>query len=302
MRIFLTGATGFVGSLILTELQSAGHQVLGLTRSESGARKLAAAGAEVHYGTIEDLDSLRAAADRVDAVIHTAFDHDFTTYAANCEKDRAAILAMGSVLHGSPRPLIITSATGMGDVGEGRPAVEHVFNADYPIPRVASELAGHVLLQSGVDVRVVRLPQVHDTVKQGLITPYVEHARKAGSVGYLGEGNDCWSAAHVTDVARLYVRVLEAGRMGARYHAVAEERVMFRHIAEAVAAGLGLPPVSLSTAEAEAHFGWLSIFIGLDKSASSDWTREQLGWEPIGPTLLSDLRAMNYTSSEQGKA
>ena len=296
MRIFLTGATGFIGARILPELLASGHQVLGLTRSDAGARTLAAAGAQAHRGTLEELDSLRAGAEQADAVIHTAFDHDFANFVANCEKDRRVITALGSVLKGSDRPLLITSGVAIGDDGTGGPAREEVFNAAHAVPRIASEQAGNALLEAGVDVRIVRLPQVHDTVKQGLISPYIENAREKGVVGYLGEGSNRWSAAHVGDVARLYALVLDRGRKGARYHAVAEEGVALRRIAETVATGLGLPAVSLSAADAPAYFGWLSIFAGLDMRASSAWTREQLGWEPAGPTLIADLEAMDYAS------
>lgn len=296
MRVFLTGATGFIGSRIAPQLLAAGHQVLGLTRSDSGARTLAESGVEAHLGTLEDLGSLRAGAEQADAVIHTAFDHDFANYAANCEKDRRVIAAIGEVLHGSDRPLLITSATAMGETGPGRPALESVFNAEHSIPRIATEQAGEALLQTGVDVRTVRLPQVHDPVKQGLISPYIEHARAKGTVAYIGDGSDRWCAGHVRDVARLYVLALEKGQGGARYHAVGEEGVRFRNIAQAVAEGLNLPIVSLSREQAPAHFGWLSIFAGVDRSASSDWTRRQLGWYPGGPGLVADLQAMDYAA------
>jgi len=295
MRVFLSGATGFIGSRIVPELLAAGHQVLGLTRSDAGAQSLAAAGAEAHRGDLEDLDSLRAGAERADAVIHTAFDHDFAHFVANCEKDRRAIAALGAALRGSDRPLLITSGTGIGDAGPGRAATEDVFNANYPNPRIASEQAGNVLLEAGVDVRVVRLPQVHDTVKQGLISPFVEMSRQNGVVTYIDDGANRWPAAHVLDVAKLYALVLDQGYKGARYHAVAEEGVTMRTIAEVVAAGLGLPAVSLSSAEAPAHLGWFAMFGGLDMLASSAWTRAQLGWEPTGPGLIADLQAMNYS-------
>jgi len=294
MRIFLTGATGFVGSHILPELLAAGHAVIGLTRSERGARQLAEAGAEPHFGALADPASLRAGAERADAVIHTAFDHDFSNYLANCQADADVISLLGSVLRGSDRPLIVTSATGMGDPGDGGPALESIFDADHPIPRVATERAANAALEMGVDVRVVRLPQVHDTVKQGLISPYIDHARAARSVAYIGDGTNRWCAAHVGDVARLYALVLAEGERGARYHAVAEEGVAFRQIAEAVAAGLGLPLASLTPGEAPEHLGWLTMFVGIDMVASSAWTRAQLGWEPDGPGLLADLAAMDY--------
>ena len=297
MRVFLTGATGFIGSHIVPELLAAGHQVLGLTRSDTGLRSLAAAGAEPHRGTLEDLGGLRAGAEKADAVIHTAFDHNFSNMVENCEKDRRVIAALGSVLQGSDRPLLITSGVALGDAGDGRPANEAVFNALHPIPRIASEQAANALLEVGVDVRVVRLPQVHDTAKQGLVTPFIEHSREKGSVAYIGQGNNRWSAGHVLDVAKLYVLALDRGRKGARYHAVAEEGVAMSDIAEAVAAGLGLPTLSLSTEDAPAYFGWMSIFAGLGMQASSDWTREQLDWNPTGPGLIEDLQAMHYSKS-----
>lgn len=295
MRIFLTGATGFVGSRIIPKLLAAGHDVLGLTRSQSGSHQLEADGARPHFGTIEDLESLQEGAAKADAVIHSAFDHNFAAYAANCEKDHRAITGLGAALQGSDRPLIVTSATVLGDSGDGEPAREAVFNANAPIPRVATEIAARSVLASGVDVRIVRLPQVHDPVKQGLITFYIEHARASGLVGYVGEGEDGWSAAHVSDVAQMYAAVLERGARGEIYHAVGEAGVAFRRIAEAVSAGLNLPLVSLSPGEAEAHFGWLAMYIGRNGAASNDWTRTRLGWEPTGPGLIDDLLAMDYS-------
>ena len=297
MRVFLTGATGFIGSHIVPELLAAGHQVLGLTRSDAGARSLVAAGAEAHRGTLEDLDSLRAGARQADAVIHTAFDHDFSNFVANCEKDSRAIEALGSALRGSNRPLLITSGTGIGSAGTGQPATEDVFNPDHPNPRTASELMGNIVLQTGVNLSVVRLPQVHDTVKQGLITPFVAISREKGVAAYVGDGLNRWPAAHVLDVARLYVLALEKGETGARYHAVAEEGVAVREITEAVAAGLNVPVVSLSPEEAQAHFGWLAMFAGLDLPASSALTRARLGWRPEGPGLIADLKRMEYSEA-----
>lgn len=294
MRVFLTGATGFIGSRIVPELIGAGHQVLGLNRSDAGARSLEAAGAEPYRGDIENLDSLRAGAAQADAVIHTAFDHDFSNFVANCQKDGRVITAMGEVLKGSERPLIITSGVGMGAGKPGAPALESVLDRDHPNPRIASEEAAEALRVEGVDVRVVRLPQVHDTEKQGLISPLIDVARQKGVAAYVGDGANRWSAGHVTDVARLYRLALDKGTKNARYNAVAEEGVTAREIAEAVAQGLGVPTVSLTPEEATAHFGWLGIFVGLDMAASSAWTREALGWTPEGPGLIADLRAMDY--------
>lgn len=297
MRIFLTGATGFIGSRIVPELIAAGHQVLGMTRSESGAAWLTGAGAEAHHATLEDLGSIRAGAANADAVIHTAFDHDFSNFVANCEKDRRVIAALGSVLKGSNRPLLITSGTGIGQpAGYGGLAREDVENFDHPNPRIASEQEGKAQREAGVNVSVMRLPQVHDTEKQGLITPFIEISRQKGLVGYLGEGTNRWPAAHVDDVARLYRLAIERAENGARYNAVAEEGVAVRDIAAVLAEGLKLPLKSLTPDEAQAHFGWLGMFAGLDLSASSKHTRERLGWNPTGPSLLDDLRHMNYSA------
>lgn len=294
MRIFLTGATGFIGSRILNELLAAGHQVTGLARSEASALALQTAGADVQYGTLEEPRSLLEAVTRCDAVIHTAFDHDFSRFVENCEKDQRIILAIGAALQGSRRPLIITSGTAMGDIGNGLPASEMHFNPAHPNPRAASERAGNQLLDAGVDVRVVRLPQVHDTTRQGLLTYYIAHAAEKGVVAVVGDGNNCWSAAHISDVTALYLRVLEQGLAGRRYHAVAEEAIPSLRIAEVVAEKLHLPLQSLSADRAAAHFGWFAAFARMDLRATSVWTRQQLNWQPTGPGLLDDLRHLNY--------
>ena len=297
MRVFLTGATGFIGSRVLPELIAAGHQVLGLARSDAGARWLQEAGADVHRGTLEDPDSLAGGAAQADAVIHTAFDHDFSQFVANCQKDRRVIAAMGQVLAGSDRPLIITSGTGIGSPGPGRLATEDVVDWAHPVPRIASEQEGAEQGARGVSVAVMRLPQVHDTVRQGLITPLGELARAKGVSAYVGDGANRWPAAHVTDVARLYRLALERHEAGARYHAVAEEGMPLRRIAEAIGAGLGVPAVWLPPAAAPGHFGWRAGFAGLDLPASSAWTRERLGWQPAGPGLMADLGAMDYAAA-----
>jgi len=297
MRIFLTGATGFIGLRIVPELLAAGHQVIGMTRSDEGARALTAAGVEVHRGQLEDLDSLRDGAAKADAVIHTAFDHDFSNFVANCEKDSRVIKALGSALLGSSRPLLITSGTGMGSTVPGQPATEDVFNIEHPNPRSASEIAGAEMLDAGVAVSVMRLPQVHDTVKQGLVTPLIEVARAKGVSAYVGEGLSRFPAAHVLDVARLYRLAIEKREPGARYHAVDEEGVSARDIAQAIGDGLGLPVKSIPPSEAADHFGWLGGFVGLDMLSSSKWTRKVLGWQPSGPSLLDDLRQMDYSAA-----
>lgn len=294
MRIFLTGATGFIGSALVPELIRAGHHVLGMTRSDDGARALEAAGAEVHRGTLEDPDSLSSGAAQADAVIHTAFDHDFSKFVENCEKDKRAIAALGAALAGSNRPLVITSGTGVGGARHGELATEDVFNSSHPNPRIASELAGHVLLDAGINVSVVRLPQVHNPFRQGLISPYIEIAREKGVVAYVGAGDNRWPAGHLSDVVRLYRLAVEAAEPGARYHAVGEEGISSRDIAEAVGRGMGLPVVSIAPEEAAAHFGWMAMFVGLDMPASSALTQARLNWHPAGPTLIADLNEARY--------
>jgi nucleoside-diphosphate-sugar epimerase len=292
MRVFVTGATGFIGTAVVAELIGAGHQVIGATRSDESAERLAAADAESYRGTLEDPAGLAAGAAQADGVIHAAFDHDFTNFVANCEKDRRVIEALGTALAGTDRPLLITSGVGMGIAVPGELAREDVFNLAHPNPRVASEQAGAAALEKGVNVSVVRLPQVHDTAKQGLIPYAVALAREKGVSAYVGEGRNRWSAAPVADVARLYRLVLEKAQPGARYHAVAEEGVPARDIAEIIGRGLGIPAVSLPPEEATTHFGWFAAFAALDMSASSAWTRKALGWAPTGPSLAADLEGM----------
>jgi nucleoside-diphosphate-sugar epimerase len=297
MRVFLTGATGFIGSALVPELIRAGYGVLGLTRSEAGARSLQAAGAEAHRGDLEDLASLRRGAAMSDAVIHTAFVHDFSRFQEVCAIDTRAIEALGSALAGSDRPLLITSGTGMGTAVPGQSAIEDYFDPHHPNPRAASELAAASISARGVDVRVVRLPQVHDPVKQGLITYLVTLARETGVSAFVGDGHDRWPAVHRLAAAQLYRLALERGSRGARYHAVAEQGVPVREIAEAIGRGLKVPVVSKAPTEASAHFGWLAMFAGLDMPASSSLTQQRLGWRPTGPGLISDLDQMQYLAA-----
>ena len=299
MRVFLTGATGFIGSAIVLELINAGHQVLGLTRSDAGAQSLIAAGAEVHRGNLEDPESLRRGAAKSDGVIHCAFDHsafgnDFSKFVEVCEKDRRAIESLGDALKGSDRPLVITSGTGMGNAVPGRPATEDHFDPNHPNPRKGSEVAGASVAKRGVNASVVRLPQVHDTVKQGLITYAVQVAREKGASAYIGEGLNRWPAAHVLDVAHLYRLVIENREAGSRYNAVAEEGISMREIAEVIGRGLKVPVVSLSQEKAQSHFGWLAMFVSYDMPASSAQTRRRLGWRPTGPGLIADLEQMRW--------
>jgi nucleoside-diphosphate-sugar epimerase len=298
MRVFVTGATGFIGSRIVQELISAGHQVLGLARSDGGAQSLAAVGADVHRGDLEDLESLRSGAAAADAVIHTAFQRfqhfrdDWTRFAENCELDKRTIEVIGAVLEGSNRPFIVSSGVG---VAQGRAATED----DPPIPPSAtypraSEATAVALMERGLNASVMRLPQVHDTVKQGLITPRIAIARAKGVSAYVDDGLNRWPAAHVVDAARLYRLALEKGTAGARYNAVAEEGVPLKDIATVVGRGLNVPVVSISPEQAQEHFGFLGFFAGRDAQASSAQTRAKLGWNPTGPDLLTDLGNMRY--------
>jgi nucleoside-diphosphate-sugar epimerase len=293
MRVFVTGATGFIGSAVVKELIDAGYQVLGLSRSDAGAKSLIAAGAQVHRGDLKDLESLRSGAAMSDAVIHTAFVHDFSKFAENCEIDRRAIETLGSVLEGSKRSMLVTS--GMATTAEGRLATEQ-DDPSPAFPRV-SETTAERLLKQGVRVSTVRLPQVHDTRKQGLVTYAIAVAREKGVSGYVGDGLNRWAAVHVLDAARLYRLALEKQEAGARYHAIAEEGVPAREIAEAIGRGLKVPVVSKSPEEAADHFGWLAMFAGRDLVGSSVQTQEGLGWRPTGPGLLADLEQMRYSES-----
>ncbi|HXN99778.1 MAG TPA: SDR family oxidoreductase [Candidatus Acidoferrales bacterium] len=300
MRIFVTGATGFIGSAVVQELINAGHAVIGFTRSDEGAKSLIAAGAEVHRGDLEDLESLHSGAAMSDAVIHTAFIHDFSKFKENCEIDKRAIEALGSALEGSDRPLIVTSATGM--VAPGRLATEeddHVPSSAR-MPRASEEAAASVASR-GVRVSVVRLPQVHDRVKQGLVTFAIAVAREKRVSAYVGDGQNRWPAAHRLDCAHLYRLVPEKGSAGARCHAVGEEGVPVREIAEAIGRGLKLPTVSLSAEQAAEHFGWLAFFVGSDLPSSSALTQQRLGWRPMHTRLLDDLEHARDFETESAK-
>ena len=293
MRVFLTGGTGFIGSFLVPELINAGHHVVALCRSDAGAEALTRAGAEVFRGDVKQLDRLRTAAESVDGVIHAAFKYDFSNLKQNSEDDRKVIGTLGEVLAGSDRPLLIASGTDLSRSKTGAPVVEtddHITSVEFS--RAASEEAADVLIANGGRVIVMRLPQVHDTRMQGRVTYYIQTARQKGRVAYVGEGKNRWPAVHVSDVVRLFRLALEKGQAGARYNAVGEEGVAFRDIAEAVAARLKMPVESIAPEEAPEYFGWLAHLATSDLPASSALTRQQLGWLPTGPDLLTDLRNM----------
>ena len=296
MRIFVTGATGFIGSALVSELIQVGHQVLGLTRSEAGAEALRKAGAEVLHGNIEDLDSLREGAAKSDGVIHLAFNHNFSQIQKNCEDDRKAITAVGEVLLGSKRPFVVTSGTGIVANVDGRPSTEDSPTTSWN-PRAESEDVVKELKARGVNTSVVRLPQVHDPRKQGLVRYLLAVAREKGVSAYVGDGSNRWPAAHVSAVAQLYRLAFEKAEPGAIYHAVDEEGVTMKAIVEAHGRGLKIPVVSIKPEEAEEHFGWLGHFAGRDMPSSSAITQRKLNWKPTGPGMIADLDAMDYAQA-----
>jgi nucleoside-diphosphate-sugar epimerase len=294
MRVFVTGATGFIGSAVVKELIGAGHQVIGVYRSDEKAPALAAAGAEVYRGSIDDPESLKDGAARADGIIHLAFNHDFSQFAANCETDRRVVEALGSVLAGSHRPLIVTSGTAIAKVPPGAPATEDApaITAN-EFPRAASEEAAAAAAAThGVSASVVRLPQVHDPERQGLISPWIAIAREKGVFAYIGEGRNRWPAAHISDVARLYRLAIEKSEPGAIYNAVGEEGVPARDIAETVGRRLKVPVKSITPEEAGGYFGWLAHLAARDMPASSALTQKKLGWRPTGPGLIADLERL----------
>jgi len=294
MRVFVTGATGFIGSAVVQELIRAGHQVIGLARSDAAAQAVAKSGAAVHRGRLEDSDSLRRGAAEADGVIHTGFNHDFSQFKANCEVDRQAIEALGSALVGSSRPLVVTS--GIGLLPKGRLATEESMpSSSNDIPRVASEEAARSVADRGVCVSVVRLaPSVHGDGDHGFVPILIKMARDKGVSAFIGEGSNLWPAVHRLDAAHLFRLALEEGSARAYYHGAAEEGVPFRQIAEVIGRRLDVPVVSKHAEDAAAHFGWFVHFAAMDIRASSAKTQELLGWRALQPGLIADIDRATY--------
>lgn len=294
MRVFVTGATGFVGSAVVRDLMEAGHQVLGLARSDTAAATLAEWGAEVKRGELADTDSLTAGARQCDGVIHTAFIHDFSTFEANAETDRRALAAMAMAMEGSGKPLVATSATAV--IAAGRIGTEQdapVTQGHARIRAVSENVLSAV--DRGVRVSVVRLsPSVHGAGDHGFVPMLIDIARRTGVAAYIGDGTNRWPAVHRLDAARLFRLALEKAAPGARLHGAAEEGVAMRGIAEAIGAGLGVPVRSLTKDEAQAHFGWMAGFVAIDNPVSSSVTRATMGWRPEHPDLLADMREAGY--------
>jgi nucleoside-diphosphate-sugar epimerase len=293
MRVFVTGAAGFIGTETTKELIANGHQVAGLARSEENVRTLKQLGAKVHRGSLQDLESLKSGARDADGVIHLAFIHDFSKFAENGVIDKAAIEAMGDVLAGTSKPFIVTSATGL--IAPGVLITEEMRRDSSPhVPRV-SEQAGLAYASRGVRAMTIRLPQVHGADgKAGLITYLVELARQKGAAAYVGEGTERWAAAHRQDVSRLYRLALEKGTTDGIYHAVGEEGVPMRQVIEVIGRALNVPIVSIKKEEAGDYYGPMAMFAGLDMPASSALTQQRLGWTPAGIGLIADIGQPGY--------
>jgi nucleoside-diphosphate-sugar epimerase len=295
MRVFVTGASGWIGSAVVDELLAAGHEVEGLARSDASARSVAAKGAAVRRGDLDDLDAIREGAEQSDAVVHLANKHDFANPAVSNSAERAAVQTIGDALVGSNRPFLL--AAGVAGLAMGRTSTERDANPSHgpDSPRGGSENLALEFVDRGVGTVSVRFsPTVHGAGDHGFVSAIVDAARRTGLAGYVGDGENRWPAVHRSDAARLVRLGLEGASAGTVLHAVAEEGVPARAIAEAIGRGLGIPVGSVDPADAAAHFGWIGGFFAWDIPASSAITRELLGWTPVGPTLADDLAGGAY--------
>ncbi|MFI5915187.1 SDR family oxidoreductase [Dactylosporangium sp. NPDC051541] len=297
MRIFVTGASGWIGSAVTAELLAHGHQVVGLARSDSAAATIAALGAEVRRGSLDDLDALRAGATDAEGVVHLGYNHDFSDMQGAARTDQLAITTLGDALAGTGRPFFIASGVA-GLSRDGVPATEHDGGDPSAHPRVANAAAALEYANRGVRAGVLRFaPTVHGDGDHGFIAVLVDTARRQGVSAYVGDGNGAWPAVHRLDAATLVRLAVEKAPAASVLHVVAESAVPTKAIAEAIGRGLDLPVTSVPAADALAHFGWIGMFFGLDMPASSEYTQQQYDWKPTHPTLLEDLDAGHYTKS-----
>lgn len=303
MRVFVTGATGFIGSAVVQELVEAGHDVVGLARSDEAAAAVTAAGAEVHRGDIDDLDSLRVGAAGADGVIHTAYKHDFSRMEAAAQTDLRVTEALGAALEGSGRPLVITTGTALIKPGQVATEEDSAGPDSVSHPRLGAERLAKAFAERGVRTSIVRPgASVHGEGDHGFVPVLIDIARSKGVSGYIGDGCNRWPAVHRLDAAQLYRLALENGPAGSVFHAIGDEAVPTRDIGEVIGRHLGIPTVSIGPEDAAEHFGWIGAFFALDAPASSELTQERLGWKPTHPGLLEDLAAGHYFQAARAAA
>jgi nucleoside-diphosphate-sugar epimerase len=301
MRIFVTGASGFIGSAVVAELIDAGHDAIGLARSDQAASAVQAAGAEAHRGALDDLESLRSGAAAADGVIHTAYIHDFSRMPDSARIDLLAVETLGTALEGSGRPMVITTGTAL--IKPGEVATEEDSADSDSHPRLRAEDAAKAFAARGVRTAIVRPgASVHGEADHGFVPVLIDIARSKGVSAYIGDGSNRWPAVHRLDAANLYRLALEDGPAGSVFHAIADEGIATRDIAEVIGRHLELPVVSIAPQDAAEHFGWMGVFFGIDAPASSALTQERLGWNPVHPGLIADLEQGHYFKQAEAAA